>query len=83
LSHPLQDGFFYFQQQAKGEIVKDLVRVSEIEGRTPFAKTTFYKWRHQGRHPEIFVSLGKRNLFVDLVKLERVMNEKSERASHA
>jgi hypothetical protein len=55
--------------------MKNLVRISECKGRTPFSIATLYKWRHEKRHPEIFVSLGKRNVFVDLSKLEKLLLE--------
>lgn len=55
--------------------MKNLVRISECKDRTPFAVATLYKWRHEKRYPEIFVSLGKRNVFVDLNKLEKLILE--------
>lgn len=58
--------------------MKDLVRISECKGRQPFSTATLYKWRHQNKHPEIFVSFGKRNVFVDLKKLEQLLFERKQ-----
>lgn len=50
--------------------MQNLVRVSRADS-LPFRKATFYKWLHLGRHPEIFVRVG-RNVFIDLVALDRL-----------
>jgi len=57
----------------------NLLRVSKVDesGLLPIRQATLYKWHHQGRHPEIFLAIGKRNLFVDLDKFNEVMNRKS------
>ncbi len=62
--------------------MRNLIRVSKIDEAkvTPIKQSTFYKWHHEGRHLEIFVSIGKRNLFVDLDRLGELMVRKSESA---
>jgi hypothetical protein len=56
-----------------------LVRVSEAskEG-LPFRPSTFYKWIHVKKHPEIFVKIGGA-CFVDRNRLDELI-EKSRRA---
>ena len=50
-----------------------LVQVSKIkDGELPFTRTTFYKWHHTKKHPEMFVKFGG-GLFIDLDALDRVI----------
>lgn len=54
-----------------------LIRVSKSkeDPRIPIAPSTLYKWRHMGRHPEIFVSFSSRALFVDLDRLDQLIEK--------
>ncbi len=51
----------------------NLVRISKVDSdpRIPFRSATFYKWVHLGKHPEIFVKLGKA-VFIDLDRFEKM-----------
>jgi hypothetical protein len=54
----------------------NLVRVSKMKVlpfKLPFEPTTFYKWFHLKKHPEIFVKLSGA-LFVDLDRLEELID---------
>lgn len=51
----------------------NLVRISKLKAdSTPFARATYYKWRHLGKFPEIFIKVGG-GLFLDLDALQHVM----------
>ena len=51
----------------------NLVRVSQAEkAGLPFKPSTFYDWKHTGKHPEIFISLGGA-LFVDRDRLQELL----------
>lgn len=51
----------------------NLVRVRRAKG-LPFAPTTFNKWFHLKKHPEIFVKFGGA-LFVDLDRLSEAIDK--------
>jgi hypothetical protein len=51
----------------------NLVRVSQAEG-LPLKKSTFYKWKHLNKHPELFVKLGGA-VFVDLTVLGELIEQ--------
>ncbi|NLI32227.1 MAG: hypothetical protein GX422_05510 [Deltaproteobacteria bacterium] len=51
----------------------NLKRVSQIQpGESVFTRSTFYKIKHLGRYPNLFVKVGK-SLFVDLDQLDRII----------
>ena len=52
----------------------NLVRISKINETPglPYRATTFYKWRHLKKHPELFVKLGG-GLFVNLDRLAKLV----------
>jgi len=51
----------------------ELVRVSQAEkAGLPFKSSTFYKWIHTRKHPEIFVKLGGA-VFVDRNRLNQLI----------
>jgi len=52
--------------------MKNLIRVSQSEGKTPFKPATFYKWHHCGKHPEIFKKFSG-VLFIDVEALRRAI----------
>jgi hypothetical protein len=52
--------------------MQNLVRVSKADN-LPFKKSTFYKWFHLGKYPEIFVKFG--GLFVDLDRLAQAIDK--------
>jgi hypothetical protein len=54
---------------------QDLVRISHVQKipNFPLKRSTLYKWLHLGRHPELFVRLSNRAVFVDLAALERLI----------
>ena len=61
--------------------MKNLIRVSKAqEANLPFAIQTFYKWRHLGKFPEIFIKFGGA-LFLDLDALERALEANRMKAS--
>jgi hypothetical protein len=51
-----------------------LARLSkkQQDPRLPFENSTFYKWHHIKKHPEIFVKIGW-SLFIDLRKLDELI----------
>ncbi len=53
--------------------MQNLVRVSKAAD-LPFKPSTFYKWHHVKKYPEIFIKFSGA-LFVDLAALERVMEK--------
>jgi hypothetical protein len=56
---------------------KNLIRVNKIdETNSPFARSTYYKWFHLKKYPEIFRKFGG-SLFVDLEKLEKLIQNSS------
>jgi hypothetical protein len=64
-----------FLIQQRGNVMQNLVRVSKMKVlsfKLPFEPTTFYKWFHLKKHPEIFVKLSGA-LFVDLDRLEQLI----------
>jgi hypothetical protein len=53
--------------------MKNLIRVSRAkEAGLPFATQTFYKFRHTGKHLELFVKIGGA-LFIDMDALARLI----------
>lgn len=53
--------------------MQNLVRVSKAkEAGLPFATQTYFKWRHLGRFPEMFIKFGGA-LFIDLDVHKRLM----------
>jgi len=54
-----------------------LKRVSDIQrGELPFSRKTFYAWSSAGKHPELFIRVGGKSLFVDLDALDRWLESK-------
>jgi hypothetical protein len=53
--------------------LKRVSKITEADG-LPLAKTTFYKFFHMKRYPEIFVKFGGA-LFVDLDRLAQVIDK--------
>jgi hypothetical protein len=57
---------------SRGDTMQNLVRVSKAAD-LPFKPSTFYKWHHTRKYPEIFVKLSGA-LFVDLDRLEKLID---------
>ena len=51
--------------------MKNYVRLSKADG-LPFRRSTLYKWRHLGKHRELFVRVGGA-VFVDTDRLADLM----------
>jgi len=51
-----------------------LVRVKNISRRYGMSASTFYRWRHFGKYPQIFARIGG-TLFVDEAELRKMAKE--------
>lgn len=49
----------------------NLIRLAKADS-LPLCKSTFYKWKHLGKFPQLFVKLGGA-LFVDLNVLDEII----------
>ena len=54
-----------------GRLENNLCRIAQADD-LPFKKSTFYKWVHLGKHPQIFVKIGGA-VFVDLNSLAELI----------
>ncbi len=54
----------------------DLVRVAKIDKipNFPLRKSTLYFWKHEGKHPELFVKLGGA-LYVNMDRLRALIDD--------
>ena len=57
--------------QSRKIVKRNLLRVSDVNTTAgfPVRASTIYKWRHVGKHLELFVKIGSA-LFVDLDRLD-------------
>jgi hypothetical protein len=62
--------------------MKNLVRVSKSkEAGLPFATQTYFKWKHLGKYPELFIKFGGA-LFIDLDAHGKLMEAGRLKAEH-
>lgn len=63
---------------------RNLLRVSKMkklppDKKPPFEPTTFYKWNHLGKFPQLFIKISG-TLFIDLDALDELIESKRVKA---
>lgn len=56
----------------------NIVRIPDVEKYLPLKKATFYKWKAEGMHPEIFIKIGGA-LFVDIDAFWKMVKDTNKR----
>ena len=68
-------------QISTGQILENLIPISEAPSKISIAEKTLRNWRARGIYPRLFIKLGGK-VFVDLGEFVRIVKEQKERATN-